>query len=260
MSWLAVILLAIVEGLTEYLPISSTGHMILLASLLGIEDQPFVQHYQIIIQFGAILSVVVLYWERFRKWNSLFIKVFAAFVPTAIIGFLFKSSFESLLGSPVVVSVSLILGGIVFLWMERYFKESDLTKTTDDLSLRDCIYLGLFQCLALVPGVSRAGATIIGALLLKMTRKDAAEFSFFLAVPTLAAASMYKTVKALPAIDSSQILYILVGSLISFVVALVAIKFFIHLVARSGFTIFGWYRIVLGVIFLFYLYWPQLSA
>jgi undecaprenyl-diphosphatase len=259
MSWLAVILLALVEGLTEFLPVSSTGHMILVSSLLGIENQPFVQHYQIIIQFGAILSVLVLYWEKFKSWNPLYIKILAAFLPTAIIGFLFKSSFEALLGSPLVVSFSLIVGGFIFLGMEKYFKESDLTRKMEDLSFRHCVYLGLFQCFALVPGVSRAGATIIGALLLKMNRKEAAEFSFFLAVPTLAAASLYKGVKALPQIDSSQILFLVVGSLISFFVAMLAIKFFVQWIARSGFVFFGWYRILLGFIFLFYLYWPQFS-
>ena len=260
MSWLAVILLAIVEGLTEFLPVSSTGHMILVSSVLGIENQPFVQHYQIIIQFGAILSVIFLYWEKFKSWNPLYLKIFVAFLPTALIGFLFKSSFESLLGSPLVVSVSLIVGGIVFIVMERHFRDSDLKIKIEDLTFKHCVYLGLFQCFALIPGVSRAGATILGALFLKMTRKDAAEFSFFLAVPTLAAASLYKTAKALPEIDSSQILFILVGSLISFFVAMGAIKFFVHWVVRSGFTFFGWYRIVLGFIFLFYLYGPQFST
>ncbi len=234
--------------------------MILVSSLFGIENETFVQNFQIIIQFGAILSVVVLYWDKFKHWTPLYLKIAAAFLPTAVIGFLFKSTFESFLGNPAIVSYSLIVGGILFLLMERWFKDSDLKKTTKDLTYKDCILLGLFQCFALIPGVSRSGATIMGALVLKMTRKEAAEFSFFLAVPTLGAACLYKTVKIIPTIEASQVSQLIVGSFIAFLVAMAAIKFFIHLIAKTGFRIFGWYRIAVGFIFLFYLYWPQLSA
>lgn len=256
MNYLQAIILSVIEGITEFLPISSTGHMIIASSWMGIAEDQFVKNFEVIIQFGAILSVLLIYWKKFlpqykSNWNF-YLKLAVAFLPAAIIGFLLKNKIDELLGSVLVVAWSLILGGIVLIWSDSAFKHLHMSgKTTDELSFIDSFKLGVFQCFALCPGVSRSGATILGGLALGMNKKEAAEFSFFLAVPTLAAATAYKLLKIYPTIDRNQIDILILGTVISFFVALLAIKTFINLVGKYGFKYFGYYRIILGLIILF---------
>lgn len=253
-NWHAIIL-GIVEGITEFLPISSTGHMIIASSMMGIEESTFTKAFEVIIQFGAILSVLVLYWKRFLSSWSFYKKLFVAFLPTAIIGFLAKDVVEHLLGSVQVVAWSLILGGVILVWSDKIFAHlTSVGRKTDDLTYKDSVKLGLFQSIAMIPGVSRSGATIMGGLTLGMNKKEAAEFSFFLAVPTMAAATLYKLLKIYKTIDPQQINVLLIGLVIAFIVAMIAIKFFIGVVSRYGFRGFGYYRIVLGIIILALIY------
>lgn len=255
MSYLHAIILGIIEGVTEFLPISSTGHMIITSSIMGIEENSFTKAFEVIIQFGAILSVLVLYWKRFLPQWSFYKKLFVAFLPTAIIGFLVKDVVEHLLGSVQVVAWALIAGGLVLIWSDKIFAHlTSMGRKTSDLSYADSLKLGLFQAIAMIPGISRSASTIMGGLILGMNKKEAAEFSFFLAVPTMAAASGYKLLKIYKTIDASQTGILLVGCLIAFVVAMLAIKFFINVVTRYGFRGFGIYRIILGVVILFMIY------
>jgi undecaprenyl-diphosphatase len=255
MTHLQAIILGIVEGITEFLPISSTGHMIIASSVMGIEENSFVKAFEVIIQFGAILSVLCLYWRRFLPNLSFYKKLFVAFLPTAILGFLLKDVVEHMLGSVQIVAWSLILGGLVLVWSDKAFAHLHSSgRKTDDLQYKDSVKLGLFQSLAMIPGVSRSGSTIMGGLFLGMNKKDAAEFSFFLAVPTMAAATGYKLLKVYKTIEPGQGGTLLLGLVVAFLVALVAIKFFIGIVTRYGFRGFGYYRIVLGVIILAMLY------
>lgn len=257
MDFIHAVILGIVEGITEFLPISSTGHMIIASSLMGIEDSQFTKAFEVIIQFGAILSVLVLYWKRFLPNWSFYKKLFVAFLPIAVIGFFAKDLVEHMLGSVQVVAWSLIVGGIILVWSDRWF--SHLTtegqgRTFKDMNYLDSARLGLFQAIAMIPGVSRSGATIMGGLTLGMNKKEAAEFSFFLAVPTMAAACGYKLLKIYKTIDADQINLLLVGGFVAFVVAMLAIKFFIGIVARYGFRGFGYYRIILGIVILVMIY------
>lgn len=267
------IIVAIVEGLTEFLPVSSTGHMIITQNILNVESTDFVKAFTVIIQFGAILSVVMLYWKRFfrlnrtpapkgspalkrflHKWDFYW-KLLVAFIPAAVIGFLGNDFIESLLESVEVVAVMLIVGGIFMLYCDRIFnKGSEKTELTE----RRAFTVGLFQCIAMIPGVSRSMATIVGGMAQKMTRKAAAEFSFFLAVPTMFAATAYSILKFFKDGKGDVILNnletLLIGNLVAFVVALMAIKFFISFLTKYGFKAFGWYRIIVGAIILIMLW------
>ncbi len=248
MNWFEVVFLSLIEGITEFLPVSSTGHLILTSAMFGIQDEGFVKAFNIIIQFGAILAVVYLYWKRFLPNMSFYKKIFVAFLPAAVIGLAVKSKIDLILGSVYVVAVSLILGGIILVWTDRKFESlSTSGKKTDDLSLVDCLKLAFIQCLAFVPGVSLSGATIVGGLFMGMKRKEAAEFSFFLAVPTLTGAAFVKSLKLIHDIDQSQIIFLIAGTVLSFIFALAAIRFFIGLVSSYGFKFFGYYRIIIGV-------------
>lgn len=248
-------LLSLIEGITEFLPISSTGHMVLFSAFFGNEENPFVKNFEVIIQLGAILSVVVLYRKNFR-WNPQFYKkILLAFLPTGIIGFLLKKNVDVWLGSVQLVAWSLILGGVVLIWSDKRFSNQvSQGKKVADLHWTHCLLLGLFQSLAIVPGVSRSGATIVGGLCLGLSQKEAAEFSFFLAVPTMMAATGYKLLKIAPTITADEIQILIFGSVLSFFVALVAVKGFITWVSRNGFKVFGYYRILLGAIILFLVY------
>lgn len=270
MDWLQTVIISIVEGLTEFLPVSSTGHMIITQSILGVESTDFVKAFTVIIQFGAILSVVCLYWKRFFRLNNtpapegssslkkfihkfdFYWKLFVAFIPAAIIGYLFSDDIDSLLESVEVVAIMLIIGGIFMLFCDKIFKNgSEDTKMTEERAF----IIGLFQCIAMIPGVSRSMATIVGGMAQKLTRKDAAEFSFFLAVPTMFAATVYKLLKLLLEEDGVQIVMdnlgtLILGNVVAFIVALLAIKFFISFVTKYGFKAFGWYRIIVGAIIL----------
>ena len=247
MSWWEILLLSFVEGLTEFLPVSSTGHLILVSTFLGQSQDVFFQNFNIIIQFGAILSVLVLYWKKFLSSTRFYLRLLVAFLPAAVLGFLLKGFLEPLLGSPWVVCGSLIAGGVVLIFSDRWFPDSG-RKTMDELSLRQLLGIGFCQCLALIPGVSRSAASILGGLGFGLSRKEAAEFSFFLAVPTLSAAALYKTYKAWPTLDASHTWSLIAGVFLSFVFALLAIRFFISVVSRFGYRWFGVYRILLGVL------------
>ena len=270
MNILETIIIAIVEGLTEFLPVSSTGHMIITQNILGVESTPFVKAFTFIIQFGAILSVVILYWKRFFKLNQtpapegagafkrflhkydFYWKLFVAFIPAAVLGLLFNDAIDAMLESVVVVAVTLILGGIFMLFLDKIFnKGSEKTELTEKRAF--CI--GLFQCISMIPGVSRSMATIVGGMAQKLTRKAAAEFSFFLAVPTMLAATLFKMLKIFTEENGAQILKenldtLIIGNVVAFIVAMLAIKFFINFVTKYGFKAFGWYRIIVGGVIL----------
>ena len=266
MNILDTIIIAIVEGLTEFLPVSSTGHMIIAQNILGVESTPFVKAFTFIIQFGAILSVVVLYWKRFFKLNhtpapegagafkrflhkyDFYWKLFVAFIPAAVFGLLFSDAIDAMLESVEVVAVTLILGGIFMLFTDKIFnKGSEETALTEKRAFN----IGLFQCISMIPGVSRSMATIVGGMTQKLTRKAAAEFSFFLAVPTMLAATLFKMLKIFTEENGAQILKenldtLIIGNAVAFIVAMLAIKFFINFVTKYGFKAFGWYRIIIG--------------
>jgi undecaprenyl-diphosphatase len=241
------IIIAIVEGLTEFLPVSSTGHMIIAQHLLGVESTGFVKAFLVNIQFGAILSVLALYFKRFFQTAHFYYKLFVAFLPAAVIGFLLGDYIDALLENVFVVALMLLLGGILMLFVDKWFNKPSGEQVTYPKAFK----IGLFQCIAMIPGVSRSMATIVGGMAQKLTRKDAAEFSFFLAVPTMAAASAYKLLKDYEVLfESRNVSLLVVGNVVSFVVALLAIKFFIHFLTKYGFKLFGYYRIVVGVVLL----------
>ncbi|MBN2682769.1 MAG: undecaprenyl-diphosphate phosphatase [Bacteroidales bacterium] len=247
MDWLEAIIIAVVEGITEFLPVSSTGHMIITEKLLGMESTDFTKAFVINIQFGAILSVIVLYWKRFFKTINFYYKLFIAFIPAAVIGLLAGDYIDSMLENVVVVAVSLVLGGIILVFVDNWFKKPD---ENQEVNYPKAFKIGLFQVIAMIPGVSRSAATIIGGMTQKLNRKTAAEFSFFLAVPTMFAASAYKLTKNYEAITSENLTVLIIGNIVAFFVALIAIKSFIHFLTKYGFKIFGYYRIILGLTIL----------
>lgn len=254
MTWLENVILSVVEGLTEFLPVSSTGHLMLTREWLGMksnENTTFI----IAIQFGAILSVLALYWKRLVNKNSLhlYILLFLGFLPAAVFGLLFDDVLDELLKAPWIAGVNLVVFGVVLLFLERIFPEGD--KEIEDLSFKETVGIGLFQCLAiLLPGVSRSASGIAGGLYSKLNRKAATEFSFLLALPTLSAAAGYKLLKDIDTLSSHQVMEIGWGCLFSFITALVAVKFFIGYVQKAGFKIFGYYRILVGSLFLIWYY------
>lgn len=250
MTVLEAILLAVIEGLTEFLPVSSTGHMILASSALGIASDPFVKMFTVAIQFGAILSVVVLYFKRFIQSFEFYLNLLIAFIPAAIMGFLLSNVIDQLLESALTVAVSLVAGGILLLFVDRWFKQNE--DKPQSLSRKSSLIIGLFQVIALIPGVSRSAATIVGGLTQKLNRKTAAEFSFFLAVPTMLAATAYKMYKyhKETGFDYNDLGILALGNLVAFVVAWLAIKAFINYLTRYGFKVFGIYRIAVGLIIL----------
>ncbi|MFV0377195.1 MAG: undecaprenyl-diphosphate phosphatase [Mangrovibacterium sp.] len=278
MGLLETIIIAIVEGLTEFLPVSSTGHMIIAQNMLGVQSTEFVKAFTVIIQLGAILSVIVLYWKRFFKVNpgpvfgaglhlekslagkcrlvfrqlirkyNFYWKLLVAFIPSAILGVLFIKQIDRMMESVLVVAIMLVLGGVLMLFVDKLFKNGT---DAEDISEKKAFWIGLAQCVAMIPGVSRSMATIVGGMSQGLSRKSAAEFSFFLAVPTMFAATVYKLVKLLSAPEGIDILcdnlmVLLIGNVVAFVVAMLAIKFFIGFVTRYGFAFFGIYRIVVG--------------
>ena len=254
MSLWQAIILAIIEGLTEFLPVSSTGHMIIGSSLMGIEADDFVKNYTVIIQLGAILSVVVLYAKRFFKDYTFYIKLALGFIPAGAFGLLFSDAIDELLENVTVVGINLLLGGIFLLFVDRIFNRNETTDhPKSEPSYLDSLLIGFFQVIAMVPGVSRSAATIVGGLTRGLTRKAAAEFSFFLAVPTMFAATGYKLLKMFTKGDgftAQQVEVLAVGNIVAFIVALLAIRFFIGLLTKYGFRLFGWYRIAVGSLIL----------
>lgn len=250
MTILQAIIIAIVEGLTEFLPISSTGHMIIAQHLLGAPDDDFTKIFVITIQFAAILSVLLLYWKRFFQSLNFYFKLFVGFLPAAVLGLLLNDFIESLLESVMVVAVTLLLGGIVLIFIDKWLNPQKETEITYPKAFK----IGLFQCIAMIPGVSRSAATIIGGMAQGLTRKQAAEFSFFLAVPTMFGASvlqLYKGLKDSPDIFTAENIKILaIGNVVAFIVAILAIKGFIAILTKFGFKSFGYYRIVLGAVLI----------
>lgn len=268
------VILAIVEGLTEFLPVSSTGHLILTQAALKIQSSTFAKLYIINIQFGAILAVVLLYWKRFFQSIDFYLKLFVAFIPAAILGFLLNDYIDSLLSSVTTVAVSLVVGGVILIFTDRIFQNliDESAEDEDEVVIRSvdtfgveskrrvlkkfkvgwlqAFIIGCFQCIAMVPGVSRSASTIVGGLTQKLNMKRAAEFSFFLAVPTIFAASAYKLMKSFHYIKGTDIGFLFIGNVVAFVVGMIAIKFFIGLITRYGLKFFGYYRIAIGVIIL----------
>lgn len=253
MTYFQALLIAIIEGLTEFLPISSTGHMILADSLMNIHDRKFAETFEIVIQLGAILAVLFLYIKRFFVGINIYLKLFVAFLPTGIIGLLAYKTIKLYLFNPYVVSVSLIIGGIVLLFLDKWSskKESEY-KEIEDISYINAAKIGLFQCISMIPGVSRSAATIFGGIFSGFNRKQAAEFSFLLAIPTMFAASGYDLLKEKDNIHSNDITILCFGGLIAFIVAFFAVKGFVAFLNKYGFKHFGYYRIALGILFLTY--------
>jgi len=264
MTYWQALLLAIVEGITEFLPVSSTGHMIIASKLLGITATPFVKLFLVVIQLGAILSVLVVYWKRFFQSFDFYLKLLVAFLPIVVVGLAFKKHIDALLESVTTVAVMLLLGGIVLLFVDKWFPQEDPKEgghPVTNPSFKEALVIGLFQCLAAVPGVSRSAATIIGGLTQKLTRRAAAEFAFFLAMPTMAAAAVkdvydyYKDahaqgIEASHLFSGQEVKLLVLGNAGAFVVALLAIRLFVGFVAKYGFRAFGIYRIIVGGLLL----------
>lgn len=252
------IIIAIVEGITEFIPISSTGHMIITEKLLNITDEGFNAVFTIAIQLGAILSVVVLYWRKFfdfTRWQF-YVKLAVAVVPALVLGFLFSSKIDDLLNSSLTVAVCMLVGGVVLLFIDNAFKNPVILDERQ-VSFGNGFIIGIWQCLAMIPGVSRSAASIIGGMQQKLTRSAAAEFSFFLAVPTMLAATVYKVykyIKEYGRFTPEQIKTLAIGNVIAFIVAMLAIKFFITTLKKYGFRMWGIYRVVVGIALLIMLY------
>ena len=258
MDLIDVIILAIIEGITEFLPVSSTGHMIIASSFMGIETEDFTKLFTIVIQLGAILSVVVLYWKRFFQNLDFYFKLMVAFIPAAVLGFLLNDVIDQLLESPITVAISLLIGGFILLKVDSWFKgneDFDPKNPTahTEISYLTALKIGFFQCLGMIPGVSRSGASIVGGMTQKINRKTAAEFSFFLAVPTMLGATVKKSYDYYTqgwVLSGDQVNYLIIGNIIAFIVAFLAIKSFISFLSKKGFKLFGYYRIILGITLL----------
>jgi len=253
MDYIQAAVLAIIEGITEFLPISSTGHMIIASSFFGIAHDDFTKLFTVVIQLGAILSVVVLYFKRFFQTLDFYFKLLVAFIPAVVFGLLFSKKIDALLENPVTVAVSLVLGGIILLKVDDWFTDKEETQETEKISYATALKIGLFQCLAMIPGVSRSGASIIGGMAQKLSRKTAAEFSFFLAVPTMLGATVkkcYDYYKDGFVLSHDQINFLILGNVVAFIVAMLAIKSFIGYLSKHGFKMFGYYRIIAGLAIL----------
>lgn len=264
MDILQAIIIAIIEGLTEYLPVSSTGHMIFASSYFGIQEDDFVKLFQVSIQFGAILAVVALYWKKFFNFTKInfFLKLACAVIPALVLGKLFDDKIEAVLGNPIPIAIVLILGGFVLLFVDKYFQNPTIVKE-EDITIKKAVTIGFWQCLAMMPGTSRSAASIIGGMQQGLSRHAAAEFSFFLAVPTMLAVTCYSVflktyehsqMKGYELILKSDenIKMFLIGNVVAFIVAVLAIKFFIGIIKQYGFKPWGWYRIVVGSFLLVY--------
>ena len=267
MNWFEVVILALIEGLTEFLPVSSTAHMIFASSIAGIQDSAFIKMFQVSIQFGAILAVVFLYWKKFFKETSFqfYLKLGFAVIPALVLGLFFDDLIESVLEKPIPIAITLIVGGIVLVFIDRFFQNPRIHKE-ENISFGKAITIGFWQCLAMMPGTSRSAASIIGGMQQGLSRKTAAEFSFFLAVPTMLAVTCYsiflKNWTVSPGFEqkgyemifasNQSLMFFLAGNVVAFIVAVLAIKFFIGILNKYGFKVWGWYRIVAGSLLLLY--------
>ncbi|MEO6524558.1 MAG: undecaprenyl-diphosphate phosphatase [Mucilaginibacter sp.] len=263
MNLIHVIILAIIEGITEFLPVSSTGHMVIASSFMGIASDAFVKLFEVVIQLGAILSVIILYFKRFFKSFDFYFKLIVGVIPAVIVGVLFKKKINLLLESPLVVACSLLIGGIILLFVDEWFNKPAV-KEEAEISYATALKVGLFQCLAVIPGVSRSAATIVGGMSQKLTRTAAAEFSFFLAVPTMLGATLkeiydyHKEHEHM--FNGEQIKFLIIGNIIAFIVAMLAIKTFITFLEKKGFKLFGYYRIIVGIVLIAMYYTGHLTA
>jgi undecaprenyl-diphosphatase len=245
------VIIAIIEGLTEFLPISSTGHMILASSLMKIQDDPFVKTFEIAIQLGAIMAIVMLYAKRFLQGITIYLKLGIAFIPTAIVGFLAYGFIKAHLFNPVIVAISLIVGGIILIIIDRWVvAKKSQTVVLENITYKNAFFIGLIQCFSMIPGVSRAAATIIGGVFNGLDKKQATEFSFLLAVPTMFAATGYDLLKTPVIFTNHEIVLLSIGFIVAMITAWIAVKIFIRLVENYGFKYFGYYRIIIGIIFL----------
>lgn len=248
MNIIQAIILAIIEGLTEFLPVSSTGHMIIGSSLMGIQSNEFVKLFTVSIQFGAILSVIVLYLKRFFQSMGFYFKLLTAFLPAVFFGLLLSDKIDQLLESPLGVAIALLIGGVILLFVDKWFKDGEIDNT-DDITYGTAFKIGLFQCISMIPGTSRSAATIVGGMSQRLSRKAAAEFSFFLAVPTMFGATvkkLYDFYKDGFLINPEEIKLLIIGNVVAFIIAMLAIRYFITFLQTRGFRIFGWYRIIVG--------------
>ena len=246
------IILAIIEGLTEFLPVSSTGHMIIGSSVMGIQSDEFVKLFTVAIQLGAILSVIALYFKHFFQTFGFYFKLLVAFLPAVFFGLLLSDKIDQLMESALGVAIALLLGGIILLFVDKWFKDGEIDNP-NDISYRTAFNIGLFQCLSMIPGTSRSAATIVGGMSQRLSRKAAAEFSFFLAVPTMFGATtkkLYDFYKDGFVISGDQINLLIIGNIVAFIVAMLAIRYFLTFLQTKGFRIFGWYRIIVGGIIL----------
>lgn len=252
MTYLQALILAIIEGLTEFLPVSSTGHMVIASSIMGIGEDDFVKLFEVAIQLGAILAVVALYWKKFidfSKWQF-YLKLLIAVIPALFFGFILNDFIDNTLGNPIFIAVVLLVGGVILLFIDKFFKNQTI-HDEQEMSNLTAFKIGCFQVLAVVfPGLSRSAATIIGGMQQKLTRNAAAEFSFFLAVPTMCAATGYKLLKGYELLNAENVKLLLFGNVVGFIVAIIAIRSFIGYLSKHGFRIFGWYRIAVGLIIL----------
>lgn len=249
MTLVQAIILAIIEGLTEFLPVSSTGHMIIGSALMGLEPSPFLKLFLIVIQLGTILSVLVLYYKRFFQSISFYIKLVIAAIPASILGVLFNDYIDAALESPLVVAITLVLGGVLLLFVDKWFNKPKV-EDIEQVNYKKSFMIGVYQCLALIPGMSRSASTIVGGMTQGLTRKLAAEFSFFLAIPMMFGASLIKLLKFFKdgnTFSGAEIQLLVVGNVVGFIVAIIAIKSFIGILTKYGFKAFGWYRIVVGL-------------
>jgi undecaprenyl-diphosphatase len=254
MDIIQTIILAIIEGITEFLPVSSTGHMILASSFMKIQNDSFVKTFEIAIQLGAIMAIVILYYKRFLKGIEIYIKLGIAFIPTAVVGFLAYKTIKMYLFNPWVVSISLILGGIILIVIDKHVVARK-TKYMDleNISYKHSFFIGVAQCFSMIPGVSRAAATIIGGVFNGLDKKQATEFSFLLAVPTMFAASGYDLLKTDAAISANELILLAIGFVVAFASAWIAVKVFLKIIENYGFKYFGYYRIIIGVVFILYM-------
>jgi undecaprenyl-diphosphatase len=259
MNIIHVIVLAIIEGLTEFLPVSSTGHLVVASAIMGIGKDEFVKLFEIVIQLGAILAVVVLYFKRFFRSIDFYVKLVIGVIPAVIFGLLLKKKIDILLESPLVVAFAFVIGGVILLFVDEWFNKPTIDDEKD-ITYLTALKIGFFQCLAMVPGVSRSGASIVGGMTQKLSRKAAAEFSFFLAVPTMFGATLkdlydfYKHGNMTAADIQQDVKFLLIGSAVAFVVALLAIKSFITFLEQKGFKLFGVYRILAGIVIIILYY------
>jgi undecaprenyl-diphosphatase len=254
MNLIQSIIIAIIEGITEFLPVSSTGHMILASSLMKIQEAEFVKTFEISIQLGAIMAIVLMYAKRFLQGISIYLKLGIAFIPTAIIGFLAYNFIKAHLFNPIIVAVSLIIGGIILILIDKkVVSQKSKTDVLENITYKNAFFIGLIQCFSMIPGVSRAAATIIGGVFNGLDKKQATEFSFLLAVPTMFAASGYDLLKTPVVFTKHEILLLAIGFIVAMITAWLAVKLFLKIVENYGFKYFGYYRIIIGIIFLLYL-------